>query len=137
MIALVTFSDFLHFFDATEPEKIEPGRRPGTEAVAEKAKRLLCRFCLNPVTDDSRKTTALGRFVHCRINPAGVTFEFGCYSDAPGCSTLGEATTEHTWFPGHSWKLAICRSCGEHLGWLFKGDASFYGLIRDRLIPEE
>ena len=78
-----------------------------------------------------------GQFIHYRTNPAGVTFEFGCYADAPGCSTLGEATTEHTWFPGYSWKLAVCQGCGEHLGWLFKGDDSFYGLIQDRLVSEK
>lgn len=137
MILSAEISDILYFFDATTSDEIKPGRKPEGDAFAEKEKRLLCRFCLDPVTDNSQKTTPLGRFVHCRTNPAGFTFEFGCYSDAPGCSTVGEATTEHTWFPGHSWRLAVCRSCGEHLGWLFKGDTSFYGLIQDRLVPEE
>lgn len=137
MIALVTFSDFPYFFDAAASEKIKPGHKHEGDAFAERQKRLLCRFCLHPVTDNSHKTTPLGRFVHCRTNPAGFTYEFGCYSDAPGCSTVGEATSEHTWFPGHSWKLAVCRNCSEHLGWSFSGDTSFYGLILDRLIAEE
>lgn len=137
MILSAEISDFLYFFDATASDEIKPGRKPEGDASAEKEKRILCRFCLDPVTDNSQKTTSLGRFVHFRTNPAGFTFEFGCYSDAPGCSTVGEATTEHTWFPGHSWKLAVCRRCGEHLGWSFRGDASFYGLILDRLVPEE
>ena len=126
-----------YFFDATAPDEIKPGRRFEDDAFTETGKRLLCRFCLNPVTDNSQKTTPLGQFVHCRTNPAGFTFEFGCYSAAPGCSTAGEETTEHTWFPGHSWKLAVCRACGEHLGWSFKGDTSFYGLIQDRLVSEK
>lgn len=126
-----------YLFDATASEKIKPARRLEDDTVTEKGKRLFCRFCLHPVTDNSQKTTSLGRFVHCRTNPAGFTFEFGCYGDAPGCSARGEATTEHTWFPGHSWGLAVCRSCGEHLGWSFKGEASFYGLILDRLVSED
>ena len=137
MILSAEISDILYFFDATASDEIKLGRKPEGDAFAEKEKRLLCRFCLEPVTDNSQKTTSLGRFVHCRTNPAGFTFEFGCYADAPGCSTVGEATTEHTWFPGHSWKLAVCRSCGEHLGWSFRGDASFYGLILDRLVSEK
>ena len=137
MITSATVSDFLYFFDATAPDEIKPGRKAEDDALVEKEKRLLCRFCLNTITDNSRKTTTLGQFIHCRTNPAGFMFEFGCFADAPGCSSRGEATAEHTWFPGHSWKLAVCRYCGEHLGWLFKGDSSFYGLILDRLVSEE
>ena len=137
MITSATCSDILYFFDATAPDEIKPGIKPEDDAFVEKEKRLLCRFCLNTITDNSRETTALGQFIHCRTNPAGFMFEFGCYAGAPGCSSRGAATTEHTWFPGHSWKLAICRYCGEHLGWLFRGDISFYGLILDRLVSEE
>ena len=137
MITSATVSDFPYFFDATAPDEIKPGRKAEDDALVEKEKRLLCRFCLNTITDNSRKTTTLGQFIHCRTNPAGFMFEFGCFADAPGCSSRGEATAEHTWFPGHSWKLAVCRYCGEHLGWLFKGDSSFYGLILDRLVAEE
>ena len=126
-----------YFFDANAPDEIKPGHKPEGDAVAEKEKRILCRFCQDPVTDNSRQTTPLGRFIHCRTNAGGFTFEFGCFSDAPGCMTTGDATTEHTWFPGHSWKLALCRNCGEHLGWSFRGDTSFYGLILDRLVEEE
>ena len=126
-----------YFFDATAQDELKPGHKPEGDAVAEKEKRILCRFCHDPVTDNGKQTTPLGRFVHCRTNPGGFTFEFGCFSDAPGCTTTGDATTEHTWFPGHSWKLALCRTCGEHLGWSFRGDTSFYGLILDRLVEEE
>ena len=126
-----------YFFDATAPDKIKPARRAEGDALTDEGNRLLCRFCLHPITDDNQKTTQQGQFLHCRTNPSGFTFEFGCYATAPGCSTRGEATIEHTWFPGYSWKLALCRNCGEHLGWLFTGDALFYGLIQDRLVSEE
>ena len=91
-----------YFFDATATDEIKPGHKAESDAAAEKEKRILCRFCQDPVTDKSKQTTPQGRFVHVRTNPGGFTFEFGCFSDAPGCSATGEATAEHTWFPGHS-----------------------------------
>ncbi len=124
----------LTFFDLTTPDQASELE---DALFTARIKRLLCRYCRCIITDDDQKTTREGQFIHYRTNPAGVAFEFGCYVDALGCSTLGEVTTEHTWFPGYSWKLAVCQGCGEHLGWLFKGDDSFYGLIQDRLVLEQ
>jgi len=33
--------------------------------------------------------------------------------------TCGEPTPEYSWFPGHSWTIATCKRCAEHLGWVF------------------
>mmetsp|Transcript_22356 Transcript_22356/g.44351 ORF Transcript_22356/g.44351 Transcript_22356/m.44351 type:complete len:539 (-) Transcript_22356:73-1689(-) len=34
----------------------------------------------------------------------------------------GEATSEHSWFPGFCWQMANCRACQAHLGWAFSVD---------------
>ena len=121
-------------FDLTTPDQ-DSGLEDAVFTF--EGKKLLCRYCRYVITDDNQKTTRHGQFIHCRSNPVGYTFEFCCYATAPGCSTLGVATVMHTWFPGYSWKLAACQACAAHLGWLFEGDASFYGLIQDRLVAEE
>ena len=121
-------------FDLTTPEQAGELEESVFTGMG---KRILCRYCHGIITDHDQKTTHQGQFIHQRVNPAGFTYEFGCYADAPGCSTPGKAAIEHTWFPGYSWKLALCRSCGEHLGWLFEGEDSFYGLIQDRLVHED
>jgi hypothetical protein len=68
----------------------------------------------------------------------GVVFRIACFAVAPGCSAVGEPTTEFTWFPGFAWQVATCRRCREHLGWLFLGpDDRFHGLIEDRLVEAD
>lgn len=71
--------------------------------------------------------------LHKRQNPAGIHFVFGCFAAAPGCRVIGRPTLEHTWFAGCRWRLALCGSCGEHLGWAFANGKHFFGLIIDRL----
>jgi hypothetical protein len=101
------------------------------------AKRLICRACRSPITANEHRIEIEGSHVHLRTNPAGVDFELGCFDEAFGTVTVGPATTEHAWFGGHTWRYCACMYCGEHLGWLFEGEASrFYGLILDRLDEE-
>jgi hypothetical protein len=80
-----------------------------------------------------------GRHAHRRSNPFGITFDFWCFDAAGGALSVGRPTTEHTWFPGHAWSFALCGGCGEHLGWLFEGEAPprFFGLVCDRLRLDE
>ena len=62
-------------------------------------------------------------------------YRIGCFRRAPGCAQAGEPTFEYTWFPGHSWRLALCAGCRAHLGWAFQGGQdAFFGLILDRLV---
>ncbi len=101
-------------------------------------RRLLCVACAEPVTTDEYRIQVEGRHSHLRTNPAGFDFEFGCFSEAPGAIVVGEATDEHTWFAGFSWRFSICRGCGFHLGWRFEsGSDRFHGLILDRLEAEK
>lgn len=79
-----------------------------------------------------------GRWIHRRTNPAGFEFEFSCFVAAPGATTEGQPTLEHSWFRGYAWVFTLCGTCGAHLGWHFEGaPPSFHGLILNRLDLEE
>ncbi len=100
-------------------------------------RRLLCRACKQPITADDHRISIAGRHLHRRVNPMGIEFEFGCFGEAPGAATLGEPTSDHSWFAGYAWSFAYCGRCGVHLGWFFEGaDPAFHGLISN-LLEEE
>lgn len=138
--------------ELTSPESALPfrlreaHRRPGglgTSSDVEdvltlsSGERLLCRACGEPITTDEQRVAIEGRNVHRRTNPAGFEFDFGCFGRAPGAVAAGEATAEHTWFAGFTWRYSLCRGCGSHLGWLFESSGtSFHGLVLDRLEAE-
>ena len=75
-----------------------------------------------------------GKISHFRTNPAGLSYGFDCFQAAPGCTVIGTPSTEHTWFDGYRWQISVCKQCGEHLGWRFKGESQFFGLIHGRII---
>lgn len=73
---------------------------------------------------------------HVFFNPSGVVFRVVCFAEAPGIADEGQPTDEFSWFKGYFWNFALCKGCGEHMGWRFSGDAdpqAFYGLIKNRL----
>lgn len=127
----------LFWFDTggSAPEKLAEDVS-GTETTG-KGGKLYCHLCRHQVTDRGQRISLQGGHVHTRTNPAGYVYDFGCYQNAPGCRSLGPRTDEHTWFPGHSWQIAVCGNCGEHLGWLFNGVSRFYGLIIGRLVSNQ
>jgi len=91
---------------------------------------IFCTVCGATITNRDRKIAVQGTHAHTFFNPAGIVFELGCFSTAPGCNRAGEATSEFTWFAGYVWRFAFCRSCNSHLGWYFEnGGHSFWGLI--------
>lgn len=83
-------------------------------------------------------------------NPADNVFDLVTVKVA-GCTGVGEWYSEHTWFPGYSWKVCICPRCRAHLGWVFEptqktssdplhvkaSSEGFYGLILKSLISED
>jgi hypothetical protein len=71
--------------------------------------------------------------LHTFFNPAGIVYEIGCFRNAPGCMTYGPPSLEFAWFSGYSWQVVCCRSCQEHLGWIFYADDEFFGLIINKL----
>lgn len=104
-------------------------------SAADPAHPLRCTACGHPVTDAAQRTDRGGAHAHRFVNPLGLEFRIGCFAAAPGCTLIGEATIEHTWFAGHAWRIALCRRCGLHLGWGYSaaGGGGFFGLILDRL----
>lgn len=97
---------------------------------------LVCRACMSVITSDGEKIEMNGAHTHGFTNPHGVFFDVGCFRTAPGCVYSKQSSYEFTWFSGYSWRIAVCRTCFTHLGWLFTSGASrFNGLILDKLIP--
>jgi hypothetical protein len=102
--------------------------KPGRESY------LLCHQCLQFITSISEMSEVAGAHQHTFVNPEGILFEIGCFRKAAGCLDVGQATHEFTWFKGFSWKIAVCRCCLTHLGWMYVSEREhFYGLILDRL----
>ena len=125
----------LHLLDVTQgalgaPDTIEE-RSTGLD---DKRRRLLCVICANPITSPDQRVDIGGGHQHTRTNPSGFSYCFGCFAEAPGCACVGRSSFEHTWFPGCNWQIAVCRGCGEHLGWRFRGVHAFHALILDRLV---
>lgn len=98
--------------------------------------KLLCAACGNHISSDAERIAVAGQHEHEFPNPAGILYRIGCFSDAPGCSEVGEPTLEWSWFAGFAWRIALCRHCGTHMGWGYDGESAFYGLIVDRLVTE-
>lgn len=94
-------------------------------------KTVRCKSCEHVITDP---TLAVQPHEHTFRNPGGYSFHVLCYSDAPGASEVGEATTEASWFPDYAWTFAVCGQCHIHLGWWYSGPDRFAGLIATRLI---
>ncbi len=95
---------------------------------------IICRQCRAKVTMSGYKISISGSYTHTFVNPHGLLFEITCFKAAEGCLTAGKPTEEFTWFPGHTWQVALCRKCLIHLGWLFTGSHDFFfGLITDRI----
>lgn len=100
---------------------------------------LVCSNCSHPITSESERITMAGAHQHTFTNPHQITYRIGCFRDAPGCSYLGAATDEFTWFPGYSWRIALCAGCGSHIGWMYQKleSAAFHGLLTNQLRLEQ
>ncbi|MBI5165051.1 MAG: hypothetical protein HY985_14260 [Magnetospirillum sp.] len=96
-----------------------------------------CIRCGQFVTRTSWALRMGGDHEHVLFNPAGVIFRVACFADAPGVVAVGSASGQFTWFRGYLWRVALCRGCDTHLGWMYEGTgapAVFFGLIRTLLV---
>jgi hypothetical protein len=93
----------------------------------------LCRRCGRLVSKARWRIAMNGDHEHVVFNPAGVVFRVLCFQEALSAEAVGEASDQFTWFRGFAWRIAVCRSCGGHLGWRYEGDGVFFGLIADSL----
>ena len=128
------FTIALQFFDATPEQKIDSA--PDEKTTKNKPRAIRCSSCGHVIADTSARITVNEQHEHTRRNPAGFEFTFGCFRTAPGARGLGPASSEHTWFAGHTWQLLFCRACNRHLGWLFRNGNVFFALILNRLTFE-
>jgi len=105
------------------------------DLITDKEGAISCKSCGHIISDDKYRVSIDGRHTHMQCNPAGMTFIFSCYSNAPGCTLQGEITKEYSWFTGFNWQLAHCNHCDSHLGWYFSApkQEAFLGLINDHL----
>ncbi|EIJ40963.1 hypothetical protein BegalDRAFT_0036 [Beggiatoa alba B18LD] len=112
--------DFNRLFSAlTEHTTLKPQERP-----------ILCRFCQHPITHHRYKIDIQGQHHHIFHNPAEISFQIGCFSQADGCFCYGVPTLEYTWFAGHYWRYAQCANCHQQLGWYYQAvNQGFFGLI--------
>lgn len=124
----------------TEPPQSQgPKSYKQTEADTEEHDEeawFLCRSCHQKITRPSDQIKIQNQHRHTFANPSGVVFEIGCFATAEGFSFMGPASTEFTWFSGFSWRITICASCLNHIGWFFSSNAgdSFFGFIVDQLV---
>lgn len=118
-----------------ESKERQPDRESETDTTQERS--ILCKECGHRLTSHDQAVELEGKHEHTFFNPAGVLFEIGCFSDAPGAEVWGVPTTEFVWFPGYAWRFANCAGCHTHIGWQFlSGESSFFGLVLNRLADE-
>jgi hypothetical protein len=110
------------------------------EAVRGNGEKVLtCVACGGLVTHSGFLLEVGGRRRHRHVNPAGIECDFQTFHACPGAVALGQATAEHTWFTGYTWRMAFCGHCGQHLGWRYevmadnRHPAQFWGILVDRL----
>jgi len=115
-----------------KPER-PPASRSDEAAEQPIDQAIRCAVCSAVITHHNQALQINNRHEHTFFNPAGITFELRCFRQAPGGSPHGEPSAEFTWFPGYRWQIVLCATCRTHLGWLFTGTQSFFGLITNRL----
>ena len=125
---------WLMFFDPG----VQPKRTPHADHAATTGKHLYCAHCRLAITRQDARIGVSGQHAHRFTNPHGFTFEIECFGSAPGCTGVGAATSDYTWFAGYAWRVALCARCKSHLGWIYSAAADrFYGLIRARLVQTQ
>jgi hypothetical protein len=106
------------------------------------AKVYRCGGCGSLITLSDQRLTIEGKSRHSFVNPSGIEFDFHSFSSCSGAIALGDATEAHTWFAGYRWRIALCRTCGLHMGWhyeaLFRSERprEFWGILVANLVAE-
>lgn len=105
------------------------------EVVPKPETPICCKECGSVVVNRKGLGAAKVGGEHTFRNPAGYSFHVVVFPEASGCVLVGEAVSQDSWFPPHSWRIALCSECHSHLGWGFEssGEPGFVGLIATRL----
>ena len=132
------FFSFFYSFEAPGEPESGPGASSFSIPVEKKDDLILCRNCLEKVTNSRSMAAKEGAWEHTFTNAYGYVFRVGCFTTAPGCIKVAEPTEEFTWFKGYQWQFCLCRNCMQHLGWYYSsGRDSFFGLILTELLFQE
>lgn len=99
-------------------------------------RRLTCAACRARLADDAAATERAGAHRHLCANPAGAVYPIRLFEGSWAVGVVGSPSAEHSWFPGATWQIAVCRQCHRHLGWLFDDAAPFAGLIEGAFVEE-
>jgi len=122
-----------YWFDTSGYYQSKKQAKPSKIGEDAKKQKICCAACGNIITCQTDAIEISGAHQHLKTNPQGRQFKIRCFSTATGCACYGDATDYYTWFSGYSWRFAHCSKCTIQLGWHFKGDGSFFGLIGEQL----
>jgi hypothetical protein len=106
------------------------------------AKVYCCSSCGGLITHSDQLLSIEGKSIHSFVNPSGIEFDFRSFSFCAGAIALGEATEEHSWFAGYRWRIALCRTCGLHMGWHYEAvlrserPREFWGILASNLVAQ-
>lgn len=67
------------------------------------------------------------------VNPGGYVHEVLTVRRAPGALAAGDPVRADSWFPGTTWRFALCGGCTDFVGWFYEpvgadGPEPFWGL---------
>jgi hypothetical protein len=100
---------------------------------------LVCRSCGASITDRELAFSPDGQPPErVFFNPAGLVMRVLTVRGAGNLALVGDRVAEFTWFPGFTWRVAVCAACATHLGWLYETvegaePALFWGFLLERL----
>jgi hypothetical protein len=120
-------------------QKVDQTRQESPEDRDESQRQafLRCVACRHPITRQTDRIAVNEKHQHVFANPHGYIYQIGCFGQAPGCVAIGQESSEFTWFPGYTWRVALCGQCLTLLGWSFRRRGSlFFGLILDKLAED-
>ena len=129
----------LRAFDEKKVSSIAKRKLEKVPNSEEEKELLYCTYCSKLITSGDQRIQIGESHKHVFTNPAGITFNIGCFREASGAAFQGMPTEEFTWFKGYQWRMAYCSKCFMHIGWQFlQGSQSgFAGLILTRLTTKK
>lgn len=95
---------------------------------------LCCRACGHRLARVADRFAVPGHpAIASFVNPGGFVHEVLTLRDAPGCIRAGERVRADSWFPGYTWRFALCGGCTGFVGWFYEAlgataPARFWGL---------
>jgi hypothetical protein len=121
----------------SRPPSEKLAREEHQESRDDQEKVCRCAHCGAVITRLSEAIAIGDGHEQTVVNPAGILFTIRLFRHTPGCRFQGDPSPEFSWFPGYLWRIALCKACGRHLGWLFQGKDQFTALITTAICADE